>query len=246
MGMLGSLSSEPIQRLNGYKNVLGTVVNAVAAIVFVPWPRSASTGSSCSSSPSVPRSAGCSGPPSVAGCRPPCCARSSSSSAWWRSPAWWPARGRRTRHRPGRPAASSDYVGPDRRRAAAAHRARSAGCTSPRVREGDPARPGRRPPAAVVPHGRALAHRPRRPRRAGGGGRRTRCSWGSTTCSSASPGSTCTGARWPRCTGRSCPRSPTSWPGARRVARARGRRRPHQRRGGVPPRGGARRRRRAA
>jgi uncharacterized membrane protein YfcA len=35
MGILGSLSSEPIQRLNGYKNVLGTVVNAVAAIVFV-------------------------------------------------------------------------------------------------------------------------------------------------------------------------------------------------------------------
>jgi uncharacterized membrane protein YfcA len=35
MGILGSLSSKPIQRLNGYKNVLGTVVNAVAAIVFV-------------------------------------------------------------------------------------------------------------------------------------------------------------------------------------------------------------------
>ena len=35
MGILGSLSSEPIQRLNGYKNVLATVVNAVAAVVFV-------------------------------------------------------------------------------------------------------------------------------------------------------------------------------------------------------------------
>ena len=35
MGILGSLSSEPIQRLNGYKNVLATVVNAVAAIVFL-------------------------------------------------------------------------------------------------------------------------------------------------------------------------------------------------------------------
>jgi len=35
MGVLGSLSSEPIQRLNGYKNVLATVVNAVAALVFV-------------------------------------------------------------------------------------------------------------------------------------------------------------------------------------------------------------------
>jgi len=35
MGILGSLSSEPIQRLNGYKNVLATVVNGVAALVFV-------------------------------------------------------------------------------------------------------------------------------------------------------------------------------------------------------------------
>ncbi len=35
MGVLGSLSSEPIQRLNGYKNVLATVVNAVAALVFI-------------------------------------------------------------------------------------------------------------------------------------------------------------------------------------------------------------------
>jgi uncharacterized membrane protein YfcA len=35
MGVLGALSSEPLQRLNGYKNVLATVVNAVAAVVFV-------------------------------------------------------------------------------------------------------------------------------------------------------------------------------------------------------------------
>lgn len=35
MGVLGALSSEPLQRLNGYKNVLSTVVNAVAALVFV-------------------------------------------------------------------------------------------------------------------------------------------------------------------------------------------------------------------
>ncbi len=35
MGIMGALSSEPLQRLNGYKNVLGTVVNAVAAVVFV-------------------------------------------------------------------------------------------------------------------------------------------------------------------------------------------------------------------
>jgi uncharacterized membrane protein YfcA len=35
MGILGALSSEPIQRLNGYKNVLATIVNSVAALVFV-------------------------------------------------------------------------------------------------------------------------------------------------------------------------------------------------------------------
>ena len=35
MGILGSLSSEPLQRLNGYKNVLATGVNGVAAVVFV-------------------------------------------------------------------------------------------------------------------------------------------------------------------------------------------------------------------
>ena len=35
MGILGALSSEPIQRLNGYKNVLATVVNGVAAVVFI-------------------------------------------------------------------------------------------------------------------------------------------------------------------------------------------------------------------
>ncbi|HYN30674.1 MAG TPA: sulfite exporter TauE/SafE family protein [Dermatophilaceae bacterium] len=35
MGVMGALSSEPLQRLNGYKNVLATVVNAVAALVFV-------------------------------------------------------------------------------------------------------------------------------------------------------------------------------------------------------------------
>ena len=35
MGVLGALSTHPLQRLNGYKNVLATVVNAVAALVFV-------------------------------------------------------------------------------------------------------------------------------------------------------------------------------------------------------------------
>ncbi|MBD3784581.1 MAG: sulfite exporter TauE/SafE family protein [Micrococcales bacterium] len=35
MGIMGALSDEPLQRLNGVKNVLATVVNAVAAVVFV-------------------------------------------------------------------------------------------------------------------------------------------------------------------------------------------------------------------
>jgi uncharacterized membrane protein YfcA len=35
MGVLSVLSSEPMQRLNGYKNVLALVVNTVAALVFV-------------------------------------------------------------------------------------------------------------------------------------------------------------------------------------------------------------------
>ena len=40
-GLLSALSSESLQRLNGYKNVLGTVVNAVAALTFmlVAWDR---------------------------------------------------------------------------------------------------------------------------------------------------------------------------------------------------------------
>jgi len=39
--LLSALSSETLQRLNGYKNVLGTVVNAVAALTFmlVAWDR---------------------------------------------------------------------------------------------------------------------------------------------------------------------------------------------------------------
>ncbi len=35
VGLMSILSSQPLQRLNGYKNVLGTVANAVAAIVFI-------------------------------------------------------------------------------------------------------------------------------------------------------------------------------------------------------------------
>ncbi len=41
MGLMSALSSEPIQRLNGLKNVLATIVNGVAAITFmvVAWGR---------------------------------------------------------------------------------------------------------------------------------------------------------------------------------------------------------------
>ena len=35
MGVLGALSQDPLQRLNGIKNVLAAVVNGVAAVVFV-------------------------------------------------------------------------------------------------------------------------------------------------------------------------------------------------------------------
>ena len=35
MGILGALTHEPLQRLNGVKNVLATVVNGVAAVVFL-------------------------------------------------------------------------------------------------------------------------------------------------------------------------------------------------------------------
>ncbi|MGL5864216.1 MAG: sulfite exporter TauE/SafE family protein, partial [Phycicoccus sp.] len=35
VGVLGMLSTAPLQRLNAYKNVLSTIVNAVAAVVFV-------------------------------------------------------------------------------------------------------------------------------------------------------------------------------------------------------------------
>ena len=40
MGLLSALSSEPLQRLNGYKNVLSLVVNLVAAAMFVLFARS--------------------------------------------------------------------------------------------------------------------------------------------------------------------------------------------------------------
>lgn len=35
MGLLSTLSTEPLQRLNGIKNVLGTIVNAIGSLVFI-------------------------------------------------------------------------------------------------------------------------------------------------------------------------------------------------------------------
>ncbi|MEO3935359.1 sulfite exporter TauE/SafE family protein [Dermatophilaceae bacterium Soc4.6] len=40
MGIFSALSSERLQRLNGYKNVLSLVVNAVAAVTFILFARS--------------------------------------------------------------------------------------------------------------------------------------------------------------------------------------------------------------
>jgi uncharacterized membrane protein YfcA len=39
MGLFSALSAEPLQRLNGYKNVLALVVNLVAALLFVVFAR---------------------------------------------------------------------------------------------------------------------------------------------------------------------------------------------------------------
>jgi uncharacterized membrane protein YfcA len=39
MGLFSLLSSEPLQRLNAYKNVLSLVVNFVAAVVFLLFAR---------------------------------------------------------------------------------------------------------------------------------------------------------------------------------------------------------------
>jgi uncharacterized membrane protein YfcA len=39
MGIFSALSSEPLQRLNAYKNVLSSIVNAVAAVTFILFAR---------------------------------------------------------------------------------------------------------------------------------------------------------------------------------------------------------------
>ena len=82
MGVMSALSSEPLQRLNGYKNVLATIVNAVAAITSWWWPGGGSAGGRRCSSASAPSSAASSAPRWGAGCRRWYCGRPSSSWAW--------------------------------------------------------------------------------------------------------------------------------------------------------------------
>ena len=81
MGILSALSAEPLQRLNGYKNVLALVVNVVAAAVFVLFARDQidwlivvliAAG--------APSSAGSSAPVSAGASRRTACGPSSSSS----------------------------------------------------------------------------------------------------------------------------------------------------------------------
>lgn len=45
MGLFSALASEPIQRLTGFKNVLVTIVNTVAAIAFLLFAREHRAGS---------------------------------------------------------------------------------------------------------------------------------------------------------------------------------------------------------
>ena len=75
MGLMSVLLTEPLQSLNAMKNVLGTIVNAVAAVTFmvvawdkIEWPVG---GSSRSGGWPVATS----GRGSAAGCRRRCCAR---------------------------------------------------------------------------------------------------------------------------------------------------------------------------
>ena len=85
VGLLSALSSEPLQRLNGYKNVLGTVVNAVAALTFmlvawdrIDWPAAGLVAIGALAGATSARRSG-------ADCRPTGCGPSSSSSGWWPS-----------------------------------------------------------------------------------------------------------------------------------------------------------------
>jgi uncharacterized membrane protein YfcA len=75
LAIMGVLLTESLQRINGVKNVLATLANAVAAVVLysppksIGWGRRWSRQALSSAARLVPGWAG--------GCRPGCCARSS-------------------------------------------------------------------------------------------------------------------------------------------------------------------------
>lgn len=71
VGVMGLLLTDPLQRLNAFKNTLASVVNIVAG-PSTPSSRR-STGGSSGSSRSARSSAGCSARRSGADCRPLCC-----------------------------------------------------------------------------------------------------------------------------------------------------------------------------
>ena len=82
VGLLNTLTSLPLQRSNAYKNVLGTVANLVAALVFVvaapqhvDWAVAGLIAVGALAGGWVGSTVGRRLPP-------PCCAQSSSSSAW--------------------------------------------------------------------------------------------------------------------------------------------------------------------
>ena len=86
MGILGALSTEPLQRLNGYKNVLATIVNGVAARGLHPRrARPDRLAGRAAHRDRLDDRRGHRRRRWAAGCRRRCCAASSSSSASWRS-----------------------------------------------------------------------------------------------------------------------------------------------------------------
>ena len=157
MGIMSTLSAEPLQRLNGYKNVLATAANFIAAVVFVvvarsdiDWLVAALIAVGSVAGGVIGATVGRRLSPDA------CCEPSSSSSASSRSSRSCGS----TDGRAGRPTRAD----PPARRLRRPHRRRpappsgaGAGPVHRRVREGHPPRPGRGHAAALLPHGRALA-----------------------------------------------------------------------------------------
>ena len=82
MGLFSALSSEPLQRLNGYKNVLSLVVNFVAALLFVLFARDNIDWLVVALIAEAPSSAASSGRGSADASHRRSCGPSSSPSAW--------------------------------------------------------------------------------------------------------------------------------------------------------------------